>query len=240
MTLLKTLFNRRWWWVTLLVLAGMAVMIRLGIWQLNRLEQRRAQNADTIAQLEANPLNLNEDVPAGLPEMENRKVTVTGEFDFSEQVLLKLQNFQGTPGGHLIAPLRIPGRERAVLVDRGWIPEARLAPENWSEFDVTGTVAITGYVKPTETLSRDPAVERSGPQREWYRVNVEAIAEQLPYNLLPVYILQAPPADDLEALPYREEPQFDLSEGPHLSYAVQWFLFTLILGGGYIYYVRRY
>ena len=50
---------------------------------------------------------------------------------------------------------------------------------------------------------------------------------------------EAPPPDGNVALPYREEPRFDLSEGPHLSYAIQWFLFSLMLGAGYFYYVHR-
>ena len=60
---------------------------------------------------------------------------------------------------------------------------------------------------------------------------------QMPYELLPFYILQAPTGN--EAPPFRQKPEIDLSEGPHLSYAIQWFLFTLILGGGYLFLVRK-
>jgi len=73
--------------------------------------------------------------------------------------------------------------------------------------------------------------------REWYRVDVEAIQAQVPYPLLPVYVLQTPPGEDEEgaalSLPYRVRPEVDLSEGRHLGYAVQFFFFALILGAGY-------
>ncbi|RMF33816.1 MAG: SURF1 family protein [Chloroflexi bacterium] len=147
----------------------------------------------------------------------------------------------GAPGIHLIAPLRIEGSDRAVLVDRGWVPEAEAAPERWSQFDEPGTVVVTGFLR----LSQPPPRGRAGGkaaaspsfQTGWYRVDIPALQAQTPYELLPVYILQAPADDDGTHLPYRSEPSFDLSDGPHLGYAIQWFLFALILGGGYLRYV---
>lgn len=238
MTLLRLLFSRRWWWVTLLVLVAMAVMGRLGVWQLDRLQERRAANAELRRQLAADPLSLNEDLNGvELTTMADRRVRAVGRFDYSQQVLLKLQNFRGQAGGHLLAPLLLEGRDRAVLVDRGWIPEAELAPENWSDFDESGTVVVTGVIRLTETARGvEPPQEA---QQEWYRINVQAIERQLPYDVLPVYVLQSPPPAREQELPYRQEPEIDLSEGPHLSYAIQWFAFSLMLGGGYIYYVHR-
>lgn len=214
-------------------------MVRLGFWQLDRLQQRRAANEQLRQQLTADPLSLNradlDDL--NLTAMADRRVMATGTFDYSQQVLLKLQNFRGSAGGHLVAPLMLQGQEQAVLVDRGWIPEAELAPENWEQFNEPGPQTVRGVIRLTETAQGVEAPQ--GPQQEWYRINVEAIERQLPYGILPVYILQTPPPAGNQTLPYREEPQIDLSEGPHLSYAVQWFAFTLMLGIGYVYYVFR-
>lgn len=235
---LKILFSRRWWWATLLVLLGMGVMIRLGIWQLDRLEQRRAQNAELIAALEADPLQLHQTFPSAPPEeLEDRMVLIQGEYDFAEQLILKVQNWRGRAGVHLITPLRIAGRDTAVLVDRGWIPDAER--ESLAQFDQPGAVTVEGHVALSQTLSRGAAVTPTGPQQEWYRVDVAAIEEQMPYDLLPFYVIQAPPPEGNTDLPFRAAPEFDLSEGPHLSYAIQWFLFTLILGGVYIFLVRK-
>ena len=236
MKFLSLLFNRRRWWTTLLVILGMIVLAWLGFWQLDRLAQRRAANAILLEQIEAEPLSLNDpDLdPQTLPAMPDRAVVVSGEFDFSEQILLTLQNFRGQTGGRLIAPLRIAGREKAVLVDRGWIPAEALAPEQWSQFDEAAEVTITGVIQQTQLSRRAEPPE--GPQDIWYRVNVEAIERQMPYELLPVYVVQAP-GDGETGPPYREIPPVDLSEGPHLGYAIQWFLFTLMLGGGYVYLV---
>jgi surfeit locus 1 family protein len=236
---LRLLFSRRWWWVTLLVLLGMAVMVRLSTWQLDRLQQRRAANEVLRQQLEAPPLSLNE-VDSGstdLATMADRQVTATGTFDYSEQVLLKVQNFRGSAGAHLVAPLRLAGGDQVVLVDRGWIPEAETDPASWSQFNEQGEVTLEGVIRKTETVRGVEPPEQ--PQQEWFRVDVEAIERQLPYDVLPVYVLQTPPPGGNQELPYREQPEIDLSEGPHLSYAIQWVAFAIMLGGGYLYFIQK-
>lgn len=236
MRLLKTLFNRQWWWATLLVIAGLALLIYLGIWQLDRLEQRQAQNEITRQQLAAPPMQLNQDTLPESANLINRRVSVAGTYDFSQQVVLKLQNWQGRPGFHLLTPLQITGRDEAILVDRGWLPDSET---NLSQFDEAGQVTVTGFLQPTQTSSRIQ-VTPAGPQREWFRIDLETIQAQLPYDILPVYLQQSPPAgDQIRLLPYRADPEFDLSNGPHLSYALQWFSFSLMLGVGYLVYVWR-
>lgn len=233
------LFSRRWWWVTILVILGVAVMIRLSVWQVDRLQERRAANALLRQQLDAAPLSLNEaDLQSiDLAQMPDRRVIATGTFDFSEQILLKVQNYRGSAGSHLVAPLRLEGHDEAVLVDRGWIPESQSAPSIWEQFEDPGTVTVEGVIQRTQTARGvDPPAQ---PQQEWFRINVEAIERQLPYEVLPVFILQSPPAEGNQQLPYREDITVDLSEGPHLSYALQWAIFALMLGVGYVVFVYR-
>ena len=113
LSLLGTLFSRRYWWATLLVLAGMALLARLGFWQLDRLDQRRARNAEITQQLALAPLPLTgEPLPDDLVTLKYRRASASGEFDFSHQVALKHQNWMGSPGSHLITPLLIEGSSR--------------------------------------------------------------------------------------------------------------------------------
>jgi surfeit locus 1 family protein len=237
MKTLLQLFSRRWWWVTLLVLVGIAVLVSLGNWQLDRREQRRAANALLEEQLAAAPLDLNDPALAihSLPEMPDRAAVATGEFDFSEQMWLKLQNFGGQAGGHLLAPLRLAGREDAVLVDRGWVPFGDADPARWEQYDEPGEVTVTGVIRRSEASER--ATAPAGDSREWFRVDVAAMDERLRYDLLPVYLYQTD--DDGQTPPLREQPDIDLSEGPHLGYALQWYTFALMLGAGYLFFVHR-
>ncbi len=231
-------------------------MARLGFWQLDRLEQRRARNAQLSQQLALPPLSLTGDpLPDAPSALKNRLATTQGKFDFSYQVILKLQNRTDTGGlvsplnavgVDLITPFVIEGTSKAVLVNRGWIPQGEAALDNLTKFnEPTGQTTVTGRIQLSQTLpskratANAPEAASRDLQREWYRVDIEAIQAQMPYELLPIYIEQSPTEDSQITLPYRSEPTFDLSEGPHLGYAIQWFIFALIFGGGYLYYVRN-
>jgi surfeit locus 1 family protein len=243
--MLRLLFGRKWWWTTLLVILGVGVLARLGIWQLDRLAQRRAFNARVSAEIAQPPLALTGDaLHSPLTSMEYRSVTVSGVYDFSQQVALRNQAWddgQATlrAGVHLLTPLVIAGADQAVLVDRGWIPLEESAPEKWSQFDEPGTVEVKGVIRYSESHADFGSItDPPGHLLEWNLVTLPRIGEQISHPLLPVYVEQAPDPS-WTALPYRTQPELDLTEGPHLGYAIQWFTFAAILGIGYPFYVRQ-
>ncbi len=250
--MVKALFSRRYILVTLLVIAAMAVMARLGVWQLDRREQRIARNADLAAKLEAAPVSLNAAALAAawpLPEdradVRNLPAEAVGQFDFNNQLLLVQQNYREMPGAHLVVPLVLDGGREAVLVDRGWVPFDDVQSGRWQQYDSPrGPVAIRGRVQPSQILfgrAAEQAGTGAAPQQakaEWYRIDIEAIQGQLPYQLLPVYLLESPGPEGNIALPYRIEPEVDLSEGPHMGYALQWFAFAVVAGVVYVGVVR--
>ncbi|HWQ83908.1 MAG TPA: SURF1 family protein [Anaerolineales bacterium] len=239
------LFSRSWILTTLLVLVGVGVLVRLGIWQLDRLDARRAFNARVLAQEAAPMLVLDQGAltEPGLAEsltgMEYRAVTVQGEYDFSHQVALRNQSWGNEWGVHLLTPLRITGSDQSILVDRGWIPAEAFKSGEWSQYAEPGMVSVKGILrasqsKPDYGKKNDP----EGTLQAWNFANVERIQNQTPYPLLPVYIQQAPdPA--WTAMPYRSLPELELTEGPHMGYALQWFAFSAILGVGYPFFVRK-
>jgi surfeit locus 1 family protein len=116
-------FSRRWFFATLLVLAGTAVLVRLGIWQLDQLAQRREFNVYVITQVSMPSFELDDTaMESALTLMEYRAVHVVGVYDFSQQVVLRNQVYQDKIGVNILTPLRIAGSNRAVMVNRGWIP----------------------------------------------------------------------------------------------------------------------
>jgi surfeit locus 1 family protein len=124
----------------------------------------------------------------------------------------------------------------AVLVDRGWIPDSERG--NLAAYDVTGPVSLTAYVALPESLGRQAAPD-TGFQSEIYRVDTAVIQTQLPYDLQPVYLVIPPDETGNNQWPYRQPREVDISDGPHLGYALQWFAFALIAIVGYAYFVRR-
>lgn len=242
---LLLMFSRRWLLATILVVIGVAINVRLGIWQLDRLEQRRAFNSRVLAQIYQPVLDLaGSALNADLASMEYRKVSVTGEYDLTNEVALRNQAWGNRPGVHVLTPLRIQGSDQVILVDRGWVPVAEGDFDSWAEYPETGVVKVEGILRASQSTPdygrRSDPIPAQGepPLKAWYFANIEAITRQVPYPLLPAYIQQAPDPS-LEGLPYRTQPDLDLTEGPHQSYALQWFSFAIILGLGYPFFIRR-
>ena len=245
MKIVLRMFSRRWLLTTLLVVLGMAVMARLGIWQLDRLAQRKAFNARVQAQLDQPELNLvGENLNENLAAMEYRAVHVAGEYEFGQQIALRNQYWQNQWGVHLVTPLHIQDSDQIVLVDRGWIPADDFESGDWSKYNEPGLVEIHGMIRASQSkadfgIRRDATpLPGEGPLLAWNFVNVDQLKNQITGPLLPVYIQQGPdPA--WTGLPYRGLPELELTEGPHLGYAIQWFAFATILGAGYPFFIQR-
>lgn len=232
-------------WIALLVVALVvaATCIRLGVWQLDRLDQRRALNDRVRAGLAAEPAPL-EDLD-GVPDEAYRRVAVTGAYDPEHEVLLYGRALDGRPGHHVLTPL-VYGTEQAgvggaaVLVDRGWVPAELDTPPVAPAAPPEGEVTVTGFLVPAEggedlVIGRDP----SGRVLTVRHADPAALDGEVPYDLWPLALQlqgQSPPQPvDLPAV----VPSPELGEGPHRSYAVQWFIFATIALVGYVVLVRR-
>ncbi len=244
---LGALFGRRWWWVTIVVALGVVALVWLGIWQLDRLDERRAFNASVSARWQEMPLDLNiEALPDDASLLEYRRVTVAGEYDYDNQLFLTNQSLGagsgsglgGAPGVYLVTPL-VYEDGQAALVVRGWVPMDEAEPEIVSNHNESATEGIVGLMQESQTMPNgQPVVIPTEAQREWNFISIDAIQPQMPYELLPYFILQLPEEGrSFTELPLRVEP-IRLTEGSHFSYAIQWFMFATILGIGYILFVR--
>lgn len=244
------MFNRRWLGTTVLVLLGTALCVRLGIWQLDRLEGRRAFNDQVRSMRSLPPLDLNTDPLDAVETMEWRAVRVSGVYDFENQIAIRNQYRGSEYGYHLFTPLLFPtsaapnGEPVAVLVDRGWIPaDGNTVPSDWRRYDQGGPQSLQGQIrlgsgKPAFGGVAD-APPADGTRLEvWNNADVTRIAAQLPYPVLPIYLQPAvDPADEIPPIPF--QPNVELTEGPHFGYAVQWFTFASILFVGYPFYLRK-
>jgi surfeit locus 1 family protein len=235
--MLSKMFSRKWLLTTLLVFLGTAFCIRLGIWQLDRLESRRAFNTQVETMRAAEMLNLNDGVPADVAAMEWRAVTFTGEYDFANQVAIRNRYYGSDYGYHLITPLLSNGT--AVLVDRGWVP----ADADWRTFDEPGPVTVTGQIrlgqgKPAIGGIADALPEDGSTLDVWNNLDVERMSPQFSYPILEIYIQPNADIEDVTPpIPY--QPEIELTEGSHFGYALQWFTFATILFVGYPFYLRR-
>ena len=177
------------------------VCVLLGRWQLDRLAQRRARNAVLAARLALPPLPVGRDILAD--SARQRRVVAQGVYDFSAERTWPGRSFQGTPGVALVTPLRLADGS-AVLVDRGWAPSPDAFHVDHTLYGEPDTATVTGIALI--------------PPRGRGDVDVT--------GFLP-FVIQLESADPARGLPRRwPSPAFD--DGPHLSYAIQWFSFAVI------------
>jgi surfeit locus 1 family protein len=232
---------------TLALLVVVAICVRLGFWQLARLQERREMNTAVAARLVA-PAVRDPALLADTAGLYYRAATVNGVYDTERSIVLPGRSHRGVPGVHLLSPLRLDGRPDAVLINRGWIPSPDASTIDVSDFAVAEAVSVHGLVLPfpgaEQSLAQRPGgdVSADGFRRVWYTVDATRLAAQYPYPLLPVLVQELP--DDGTAS--RDRPRYPtrleappLDEGSHLGYALQWFSFGLIGLIGWIAVVLR-
>lgn len=243
MARLRFLLTPRWLGMLAFALLVAATCVRLGIWQLDRLEQRRALNAEIRRGLAAPPVLLEALAGADPGTLAYRRVEVTGTYDPEREVLLYGRALNGEPGHHVLTPLlleRPVDGARAILVDRGWVPFELGTPPVGPAAPPAGRVRISGFLLPTAGEA-DVVIERGADGRVLTVAHDEpgAIGPELglPLFPLPLQLQRQQPAQAGE-LPVVVPPP-ELSEGPHLSYAIQWFTFATIALVGAVLLVRR-
>jgi surfeit locus 1 family protein len=202
----------------LLVSAG---FVRLGIWQLSRLHQRRAANAVTIAARSAPPVPITAG-SAGTDTLGEHYVVAQGRYDHAHEIVLRGEVLEGAPGVEVVTPLLLAEGGPAVLVNRGFLPAPDAVSAVTDGTQEPGRQTVRGLALPLGSAPGEP-MEHAG-RMTWRRLDIGALRQRLPYPLLPIYVLQTPDGS-LSMFPRRLEPP-PVDEGPHLSYAIQWFLFA--------------
>ncbi len=199
-----------------------AVCVRLGFWQVHRLSDRRALNQAAAAARARPGIDLGTSATWPADSLVHRWVEAVGTYDRSHEIVVRGQAFQGTPGVHVVTPLRLAGRDDAVLVLRGFVPAADAVRAETASLEEPGEVRIKGLATAVASGGGQP-IEHAG-RTTWARLDLDALRARIPYPLLPVAV-QQPPDSALPRSP-RRLPVAEPSEGPHLAYAIQWFLFA--------------
>jgi surfeit locus 1 family protein len=199
-----------------------AICARLGVWQVHRLQERRASNVVALA-ARMSPVV---DIGGGNLDtsLTNRRVRVIGRYDHAHDIILRGREYRGVPGVELVSPLLRQSGRGAILVNRGFVPAPDAVSADPQAFREPGSTEVQGIALPLDSTGGAP-LER-GEQLTLSRLDRTAISDRLPYPVEPIYIRQTPDSA-LPRFPRRlEAPQ--LNDGPHLSYAIQWFAFSLI------------
>ena len=215
------LWRPRWIVGHLLALVAIVGFVRLGIWQLDRHEEKSDLRDAVAAGQELPPIALEEAIEGSF-----RRVVAVGTYDGGFQTLV-LRSRSGVSGYHVLTPL-VTEDGVAVLVDRGWIPLDTPAPT-----PPQGVVKASGVLWPAEDGSSVP----DSPPEVVRRIDPEILEEFTPYPLRSDYLVGEPDPVP-EQYPIAADPPA-IGLGPHLGYAGQWFLFAVVVAVGYPLLLRK-
>ena len=235
----------RWILSHLLAAAIVAACVVAGLWQLDRLDQRREVNARQAARAEQPVVAITDllspdDDEDAVDGVELRPVEVTGTYALGDQVTVSNRTYEGAPGYWVLTPLITDGGV-GVLVNRGWVPMSVGEGDRLAEADPpTGPVTVSGIISASQERGSFGASDPTeGRLTRLARADVGRVAAQVDYPMLPAYVTLTDqvPAQPT-AVPVLVQP-VELGEGPHQGYAFQWFTFAAIAAVGYPMVLRK-
>ena len=222
-------------WVAgiLIVALTVALFINLGLWQLRRLDERTALNATIESQMAQDPVDLGvlvSEVGLDTGALEYRRVSVSGTYDVEGEILLQARTLNSQSGHNVVTPLAWD--DGTLAVNRGWVPIDSPGPPVPDARPSDTDAAVVGIRRASEVRGPTGAVDEDGFYDEIGRIDLALLEPQWGPSLFPLYLqLEGQePAQGEYPIPL---PPPEISEGAHLSYAIQWFIFAIIAVVGF-------
>lgn len=213
---------------SLVVVLLIPLFLSLGIWQLNRAEQKREIKHLQLSRMNQAPLELSTNPSLNADQAEYRSIVAFGTLLPEKSILIENRKFRGRQGFHVVAPLRIAGDGRYLLINRGWIPASdNLKAPSFSTPE--GLVTVIGRAtRPTPPALRLHRVIDQEPGQHWPYLTLDEYREWSGLDLYPFLLLQT---NDQESTFIRDWPLDAADDTMHIGYAIQWFAFAVIALG---------
>ncbi|HEY0962538.1 MAG TPA: SURF1 family protein [Pseudomonadales bacterium] len=211
----------------ILVVVGLA---RLGVWQLERAQDRIEQQRAFQAAGQQAPTPLDEVPIAGIEydalQHQNRRVVLHGAFLNERNILLIYQSFEDQIGWEVITPLLLDDASQVALVSRGWSGIGDVDALAAALPAITGEVEIEGQLfvpTPEQAARRGDALSETWPRVQRH-LNIDELAPLFDRPLFP-YVVRL--ADDQPGVLVRHWPLVLVDSGRNFSYALQWFAMAI-------------
>lgn len=228
-------------WPTLLTLLGLAILIGLGTWQLNRMAEKEALIAKLELRSKAAPVSLDEAMARWRGgDVEYTRVNVRGVVDHGKERYLYSPHQHYGPGYDVFAPMQV-GESRYVWLNLGYVPERLKAPETRLEGQAGGETELTGVVR----LSAVPNAftpANDVKENQWYWRDLEGMHASAfdpgKTELVPFFI-EAEPKPEEAGGPDWPKPGVStvVISNRHLGYVLTWYGLALTLFGVYVAFV---
>ncbi len=227
----RFLLRPKWIGFHLLCIVGIIGMVNLSVWQFQRLADRQEFNESVRERTQLEVVDVTAVENEEPTDLQWRPVGAKGTYLAEEQVLVVNRSQGGRAGSNVITPLLLDDG-RVVIVNRGFIALDQSAPE-----PPAGEVRIVGTARISESRRTGQSAEAPGDLREFLRLDLSRLDDQIDGDVLDIWIAAevSDPVDDPLLSPVALP---ELSDGPHLSYAIQWLIFAVALAIGWVLAVR--
>ena len=223
-------------WPAAFALPVYAVLMGLGIWQLERLSWKEG----VLAQID----DRTHAAPAAIPpasawpglkpdDYEYRRITVSGVFEHDRETYVfrgsgNLRGQPGAPGYHVLTPLLLPDGSR-VLVNRGFAPQDRRDPATRRAGLLGGDMTVVGLMRSPDERNMFTPVDDPA-KRIWYTRDPAAVATALGLGRLAPFVIDSDDTPVPGGLPQGGVTEIKIPNN-HLSYAATWFGLAVTLVG---------
>jgi cytochrome oxidase assembly protein ShyY1 len=250
--------TRRWVVLTLVFLTLIPVMYLLGNWQFHRYQQTKRSNNLVTANLDATPVPMDEISHPGMAvpnSLMYRHVTASGRFDVKDQFVVRNRtDSSGDIEGYFVVTPLVLADGDVVLVNRGWVSPNSVNAAAYPSVPntPTGTVTVFGRLRPDETHALTGIKDVSGlPPHQFMMINSEQQSKLIHRPVVAGYMEfvsstpQMSAADSAQAVPgpnadaQSTDDMAVVGKGVHLPYAIQWWLFALMVPVGWFFLFRR-
>jgi surfeit locus 1 family protein len=219
-------------WPTLFSVPVFIVMIGLCVWQVQRLYWKENLIAERQARVAAEPVALPK-VGVDPASMEYRRVRLEGTFLHDKELFLGARSLNGNVGYRVLTPFALAGGG-AILIDRGWVPVERKAPDRRAEGQLAGTRAIDGIVRLAPGKAWMQPDNEPG-RNMWFFVDLPAMAAASGVDFRTDLYVDAGPAENPGKYPVGGQTRIELPND-HLQYAITWGLLAAALAVIYVLY----
>ena len=228
----RFLLRPKWLGFHLLCIFGVVLMVYLSFWQFHRLDERKTFNNEVRERSSLDVVDVRTLDTSDPEAVEWRPAGAKGTYLPNEQVLIVNRSQGGFAGMNVLTPLLLDDG-RAIIINRGFIALNATPPPA-----PPGVVKVVGVLRSTEERTTGQAREASGELNEFFRLDINRLQQQIEPELLNVALVAevSEPADDSTLLPVSPP---ELSEGSHLSYAIQWLIFSVAVIVGWVLAVRK-
>ena len=203
---------------TFAALIMVAILIGLGVWQLERLKWKEGLIATVSAHMTAAPVSLDRAMAMSADDVQYRRVALAGIFDNARESYVFTTNAGGEPAYHVLTPL-VTDDGKVMMVDRGEIPAEKLSPK--TRTPVGGLTHIVGVWRVPDApgwFTPKPDLAK----HIWYARDLLGIAAVQDVRLSSPVVIEADASPNPGGWPKGGQTVVDFPNN-HLQYAITWF-----------------